>query len=340
MQQIRNAQLHGIHQSPPFHLVLVRYCEESTSKKTSGTIIGHAETLINWVGEVPIDEINDNSFNPMREHLRKVKNLTPNSVNRVLEVARATLRKAHLHWRNDSNKPLLLYPTHIQMYPKNICKQEAKRRPYPLSPNQEIELFNQFSIRSKDQLPPLKFIRHTGLRDQECCGLKWNMEQFIPEIGRSIFFIDGKEHKNGYDRVIILNDIAWNIIENQRGLHDEWVFPALTQKGVPRKGSNGNGRRYQLTTNQFQEAWVQANLPTTGFRVGVHNLRHTFGARLLQVGCPERYIRIFLGHAHASVTDVYTEGEVISMIEFANKAAAVQQGVITRQFYKALADYE
>lgn len=330
MEQVRNQDLFGIIEAPPFHEILVRYCEASAGKRTVDKLIQHAELLIEWLGDVPIDELNDEAFDPLREHLRKPLDpdkapLTPASINRVLEVARAALRAAHLQWRTDTNEPLLKYPVHIKMYPKSLCTQEAERRPYPLAPQQELAFFQAFTQRAQNQIPPLQFVRHTGLRDQECCTLTWQMEQYIPEIKRSIFYIDGKQHKNGFDRVVVLNDKAWDIVENQRGKHKQWVFPSTKTE-----------RRYQLTTKQFRKAWTDANLPTKGFRVGVHNLRHTLGARLLQVGCPERYIRIFLGHTHANVTDIYTAGEITAMIDFANQAAEVTTGVITRQIYDQL----
>jgi integrase len=240
-------------------------------------------------------------------------------------------------WRDENNKPWLPTPVHVPMFPNRKCTQEARRRPYPLNPKEVLTFFNQYPQRAQKQLKPLKFILNTGLRDQECCWLSWDTEHWIEDLGRSIFYIDASISKNGYDRIVILNDEAWGIVQAQRGLHLTWVFPNLDRHGEPKSKS---GRWYSLTTTQFKKYWVQAELPTEGFRVGVHNLRHTFGARLLQVGCPERYIKIFLGHKNEDITGLYTEGELHSLIKFANKANEVKTGVITRKIYKHLLTLE
>lgn len=339
MERIRNEDVFGVQPEYPFHEILTRYCFESRDKKTIKNITRHAITLINLLGETLVSELNDKSFDVIRKELYVKKNLTPAAVNRVLEVARAALRAGHLKWRDDNNRPWVQYPVHISLYPKKKCTRESRRRPYPLTPTQEKDLYAAFTKRGVGQIPMLQFIANTGVRDQDACQLSWDMEQYEEELGRSIFYIDGEKHKNGTDRIVILNDVAWNIVEKQRGKHPIWVFPSIRTNGEPYKFNPG-GKTYSGTSKQFQNAWVKAGLPTEGFRVGVHNLKHTFGARLLQVGCPDRYVKIFLGHTSSNVTDIYTEGEITSMIKFANRAAKVKTGVITRQIYKKLETLE
>ena len=55
----------------------------------------------------------------------------------------------------------------------------------------------------------------------------------VPEINASVFLIPadfGGRHKNpgvkyGDERLIILNSVAKSIIDKQRGISKEWVFP-------------------------------------------------------------------------------------------------------------------
>jgi hypothetical protein len=50
-------------------------------------------------------------------------------------------------------------------------------------------------------------------------------EVAVPEVGRSVFVIPPEAFKSKRAHVVIPNDVAWSIIETQRGLHPLWVFP-------------------------------------------------------------------------------------------------------------------
>ena len=69
------------------------------------------------------------------------------------------------------------------------------------------------------------FDLNTGARNEVVCGLKWEWEIYIPELGVSVFDIpreNVKGRKRG--RVLICNTVAQSIIEAQRGKHAEYVF--------------------------------------------------------------------------------------------------------------------
>jgi integrase len=69
------------------------------------------------------------------------------------------------------------------------------------------------------------FAVNTGLRQSNVCGLQWTWEVPVPEIGRRVFVIPPEAFKSKRAHVAILNDIAWSIVEEQRGQHPAWVFP-------------------------------------------------------------------------------------------------------------------
>lgn len=62
---------------------------------------------------------------------------------------------------------------------------------------------------------------------------KGDWEISVPELGTSVFLIPadfGGRHersgvKNGDERLVVLNSVAKSIIDKQRGLSKEWVFP-------------------------------------------------------------------------------------------------------------------
>lgn len=43
------------------------------------------------------------------------------------------------------------------------------------------------------------------MQDQEVCGLRWEWEVEVPELGTSVLIIPGDRVKNGDDRLVVLN---------------------------------------------------------------------------------------------------------------------------------------
>ena len=73
------------------------------------------------------------------------------------------------------------------------------------------------------------FAVNTGLRDSNVCGLQWTWEVAVPELGRSVFVIPPEAFKTKRPHVVILNDVAWSIIEAQRSLASDLGLPVSRQ---------------------------------------------------------------------------------------------------------------
>ena len=57
------------------------------------------------------------------------------------------------------------------------------------------------------------------------CGLKWEWEIAVPELGISVFEIPRESVKGRKrSRVLVCNTVAQSIIESVRGMHEEFVF--------------------------------------------------------------------------------------------------------------------
>jgi integrase len=146
------------------------------------------------------------------------------------------------------------------------------------------------------------FAVNTGLRDSNVCGLEWTWEVAVPELGRSVFVIPPEAFKTKRPHVVILNDVAWSIINAQRGLHPIWVFPF-------------RGRRIdRMNNNGWHQARRQAGLPL----VRVHDLRHSFGARLRAAGVSAEDREALLGHAIHSMAGHYASPDVGRLLAQAN----------------------
>ena len=153
---------------------------------------------------------------------------------------------------------------------------------------------------------------NTGCREQEVCQLQWKWEIRVPELNTSVFIIpshivkQGKRTqlvKNGDDRLIVLNDAAKAIIEQVRGLNQEYVF---TYRGKP-------------VTKMNNTAWKRARKLASLPQVRVHDLKHSFGRRLRAAGVSYEDRQDLLGHKSGRITTHYSAAELYNLIEAANK---------------------
>jgi hypothetical protein len=88
--------------------------------------------------------------------------------------------------------------------------------------------------------------------------LQWDWGFEIPQLNTSVFITPGKTvqypdgtwpgEKNKEDQVIVLNQIAKSVIEGQRGLHSEYVFPF-------------RGKRiFQMNNSGWRTAWGKGRI--------------------------------------------------------------------------------
>ena len=93
------------------------------------------------------------------------------------------------------------------------------------------------------------------------------------------------------------------------GEHPDYVF---VYKNHPVNGMNGTA---------FQKARKRATKKLSGLRnVGIHNLKHTYGARLRAAGVPEEDRNFLTGHkGKMSMTTYYSVPELTKMLEYSNR---------------------
>lgn len=109
-------------------------------------------------------------------------------------------------------------------------EEKSSRKPYPLSLDDQSMLFAELP----DYLLRMALSKvDIGCRKQEVCKLRWDWEIRVPALSTSVFLIPagfgGRSEKAGVknddERLVILNKVAMSIIDNQRGLHKDLVFP-------------------------------------------------------------------------------------------------------------------
>ncbi len=195
--------------------------------------------------------------------------------------------------------------------------QTDARKPYPLSQAEQIRLFNELPIHLRYMA---LFAVNTGCRDKEICALKWEWEIKVPE--GSVFLIPNWRVKNREERLVVLNRIAYGVINEVRGIHPEYVF---TFRGKPIT---------RMLNSAWKKARVRAGLPN----IRVHDLKHTFGRRLRAAEVSFEDRQDLLGHKSGRITTHYSQSEYNNLILAANKVCeAGSHLVVLKRNEKTLA---
>jgi integrase len=165
---------------------------------------------------------------------------------------------------------------------------------------------------------------NTGCREQEVCNLRWEYEREVPELNTSVFVIPKELVKNGHERLVVLNRVARSVIDSQRGLHPEFVFVhSRSKKAAPKPVASMNNTGWRSARERAADKWAELHgkEAAQGFRrVRVHDLKHTFGARLRAVDVSFEDRQDLLGHKSHRITTHYSSPDVGKLIAAAEKA--------------------
>jgi integrase len=283
-----------------------------------------------FIGDMPLNHIDDHALEPFIKHRlqthtledgkvkKGVSNRTVNiTIERVVRVLSLCARK----WRDDERRPWL---DGVPMLTK-LEERKSSRKPYPMSWTEQSILFGELPAHLQTMA---LFKVNTGCREQEVCKLRWDWEISVPELGTSVFLIPadfGGRHaksgvKNGDERLVVLNNVAKSIIDQQRGLSKDWVFP-YNGSAMHRM----NDSAWKKARVRAAKLWQEENLRPAhpGYlSIRIHDLKHTFGRRLRAAGVTEEDRKALLGHKNGSITSHYSGAELGHLIEAANMVSA------------------
>lgn len=316
LEQIRQQVVYGARVYPTFRQAATRYLVEYADQPSfhiSSTYLGQLDPFI---GDLTVNEITHASFEGfITSRQAEVSNRTINiALQRAIRVLNLCARK----WRDDQNRPWLDSVPLIEM----LDEKKTGRSAYPLDWVEQEMLFDELV----DHLKTMALFKvNTGCREQEVCKLRWEWEIPIPELKTSVFLIpsdfggrsDKAGVKNREDRLVILNSTAKAIIESQRKLNSEWVFP---YKGGPLDRMNASGWRAARRRAAAKWRDLYKKEPAAGFEnARVHDLKHTFGRRLRAADVPFEDRQALLGHTNGSVTTHYSAADLSKLIEYAER---------------------
>ena len=281
------------HVRPTFTDCAARYLAQSRSKRSIDVIKWHVTLLQSYIGHLEPQRVHDQTLEPFVK-ARLAHGASATTINRSLEVVRTILNRAARSYRDADGRPWLeAVPPLITMLP------ESPRAPYPITWTEQDRLFRKLPVHLGRMA---LFAVNTGLRDSNVCGLQWMWEVAVPELGRSVFVIPPEAFKTKRPHVVILNDVAWSIVEAQRSLHPIWVFPFR------------GGRINTMNNTGWQFARRDVGLPL----VRVHDLRHSFASRLRAAGVSAEDREALLGHANHSMAGHYASADAGRLLKQAN----------------------
>ena len=294
-----------------FAAAAAKYLTECQQRRvrTLETISYHVQILLPYIGSMRLRDVCNDSLEAFKDDRvagDEVKNVT---VNRSLEVVRTVLNRAARVWRTNG-KPWLSTSPLIEM----LDETAQVRRPRPLSWSEQADLVPRLPTHLQRMV---LYTVNTGARDDNVCGLRWDWEVPVPEVGRSVFVIPAMHYKGNRPHVQILNDVAWSVVEQCRGMHEEHVFVYRRErvKNVDDEPVMPYGRIETMNNTGFQAARKAAGL--AGVRV--HDLRHTFGQRLREAGVQAEDRALLLGHAVEGMPQHYATATVARLVALANR---------------------
>jgi integrase len=292
IEEVRQATVYGIRPRRTFRQAATKYLNEAV-KATIGDDAMHLEALDRYVGHLALNQVHMGSLQPFIA-ARRTQGVKTRTINHALQVVRHILFLAAGEWLDEHGLTWLETAPRIKFLPEH-----DRRDPYPLSWEEQTRLFQE--------LPPhlarmALFKVNTGCREGEVCNLRWEWEAVIPELETSVFLIPAMRVKNREERLVVLNQVAFSVVDALRCDHSEFVF---TYKGQSVQKMNNSA---------WKKARIRAGLP----QVRVHDLKHTFGRRLRAAGVSFEDRQDLLGHKSGRVTTHYSATELGNLLEAAN----------------------
>jgi integrase len=287
---------------------------EKRGVRTIDLIAYHITIVLPYIGTKDLVAVHSGSLESFIDD-RLESGVKPVTVNRSLEVVRSVLVKSARVWRDENGMPWLPSAPLIEM----LDTSQSSRKPYPITWDEQKRLFAELPPHLEEMA---LFAVNTGARDDNVCGLRWEWERYIPELNRSVFVVPPEEYKGKRPHVIILNDVAWGVVESRRGKHKEYVFAyAPPAKKDAKHEDIPEPRRIDTINNT---AWQKARSRAQLSQVRVHDLRHTYGQRLRAAGVSNEDRAVLLGHAVESMPEHYATPTIARLIEMSNLTTATR----------------
>ncbi|ARM32524.1 site-specific integrase [Legionella longbeachae] len=227
---------------------VVRWVDESQHKRSLDMDKMHLTWLDPYLRKKMLVDVDRDLIEAIAQKKEKT-GVTPSTVNRMLEIIRAVLNRAHKQWGWLESAPI------IRM------RKEENRRIRWLTKEQADRLLKELPSHLRDMAA---FTLCTGLRESNVTQLKWSAVSL--DKGHALIHPDESKTKKAIP--VPLNKQAISIIQSQKGKNSVYIF---TYQGKPVTRCNNHA---------WRKALLRANI--NDFRW--HDLRHTWASWHVQNG--------------------------------------------------------
>jgi len=276
---------------------VVRWLKETSHKASHEDDKSHLRQLDRHLRGKYLEEVDRDTIDRITE-VRQLDNVSNATVNRMLEVLRAVLRRACHEWE------------WTDKVPKVRMLQEPKRRIRWITREEADRLIKELSKSTRTQhlAEMVRFSLATGLREANVTGLEWSQV----DMERCRAWIHPDQAKARKAIPVPLNDEAMRVlrrqIENGKPKHRTRVFTYGKEPPKPVR---------KAATKAWRVALERAGI--TDFRW--HDLRHTWASWHVQEGTPLHALQELGGWETADMVKRYAHLSADHLSQYANQLA-------------------
>ena len=273
----------------------MRWLTESQHKRSLYDDKVHLRWLSPHLKNYTLNKITRDKIDTLAE-IKQREGCKPASINRMLALIRAILRKAEREWEWIDKAPII-----------RLQKEDNKRIRW-ITREEAIRLIQELPLHLADMAA---FSLATGLRQANVTGLQWSDIDLIKR--HALIHPDQAKGKKAIP--VPLNEDAIAVLRKQIGKHHQFVF------------SYAGNRITQCSTRAWKKALVRAGIEN--FRW--HDLRHTWASWHIQSGTSLQELQqlggwssfeMVLRYAHLSSDHLLKAAERVSVTK------TLQSGVV------------
>ncbi|WP_369952299.1 tyrosine-type recombinase/integrase [Ralstonia syzygii] len=273
--------------------------EGERGKVSLATEIYMLQPVVSLCGQVPLNMVSNQTLKPFVD-ARLAEGLKRKTVNNALSIVRRICNLAARDWRHENGMAWLETAPLI-----TLLELSDQRPPRPISWVEQRTLLKKSPAHLAQMI---LFDTNTGVREDVVVNLRWEWEARVeirPGLVVSVFVVPRRYVKGRKrERIIVCNSVAQSIVDAQRGLHEERVFTFFRAVKKP-----GKVPKHKATDSMNNTAWQNA-CEAAGLDIRLHDLRHTVGMRLREVGVSERTQDEILWHSKGTMTNHYAVAQV------------------------------
>lgn len=270
--------------------------EKNRSQKTIENYNHYLIRLIDFAGDIPIQELNDDLIRKWRIWLNRLGTNTKEELDKSTQNYHLIALRGFLKYCQKRNLNSL--PS------ERIELASVKRKQVTFLNRDELnKLFNQpktnniIGLRDKSIL---ELLFSSGLRVSELISLNKDSINFE----KKEFVIRGKGQK---DRPVFVSDEAVKWIKEYLLKRQDQTKALFIQYSNHQNKPDNSGNYKRLTTRSVQRLVNKyALMAGINKHVSPHVLRHSFATNLLMNGADIRSVQTMLGHSNIATTQIYT----------------------------------